>query len=514
MTTVAFDRNIRAVDWLAKRAQLSPDSVALVDAETGTELSYAAWNRRANRAANALLNLGLEQGDRVAILAANRLEYLDLLFACQKAGLVLQALNWRLTATELTSLVEDATPKILVYGTEFTDTSHKLCKSIDKAVALDTPAADDHHHWQQLSEAAADTPPASVELTADAPWVLCYTGGTTGSPKAATLTHSTVTWNSINTVMSWGLTADDTAILNAPLFHTGGLNVFTTPLVHVGGRSIVCRGFDAEQVFDLVESGQVTLFFGVPTMFIMLQQHERWADADFSKCRLVISGGAPCPQPVFERFFEKGVAFKTGYGLTEAGPNNFWLPDADVREKAGSVGAPLFHVDTRIVYEDGTPCKAGEVGELLIRGPHVTAGYWNDAAATHETIVDGWLHTGDLARRDADGYTYIVGRSKDVIISGGENIYPAEVESVLLGHSAVAEVAVIPIPHPTWGEVGRAIVVPAANDASADDLLDYARERLAGYKVPKSVVFVDELPQTGAGKVDKQALEERYGGDV
>ncbi|RME10045.1 MAG: long-chain fatty acid--CoA ligase, partial [Ardenticatenia bacterium] len=225
-----------------------------------------------------------------------------------------------------------------------------------------------------------------------------------------------------------------------------------------------------------------------------------------------ISGGAPCPRPVFERFFEKGVAFKTGYGLTEAGPNNFWLPPEDVQRKVGAVGFPLMHVETRIVADDGRDCEAGEVGELLIRGPHVIPGYWNRPDATASTIVDGWLHTGDLAHCDEEGYTYIVGRKKDVIISGGENIYPAEVESVMLGHPAVSEAALIPVPDPKWGEVGRAVVVCRAGQSlTAEALLAWLRERLAGYKVPKSVVFVDELPKTGAGKVDKQALVRQFG---
>ncbi|MBN2472028.1 MAG: AMP-binding protein, partial [Anaerolineae bacterium] len=287
---------------------------------------------------------------------------------------------------------------------------------------------------------------------------------------------------------------------------------FTLPLIHIGGASIVCKGFDADQVFDLIAGGGVTLYFGVPTMFIMLQQHARWAQADFSRLKLVISGGAPCPLPVFEKFWAKGVDFKTGYGLTEAGPNTFWLPAEDVRRKPGAVGFPLFHVDVRVVRPDGTPCGPDEPGELLIRGPHVTPGYWNNPQATAEAIVDGWLRTGDLASRDSEGYYTIVGRLKDMIISGGENIYPAEVESVMHAHPVVAEAALIGVPDETWGEVGRAVVALAAGHSlTADELVEFLRGRLARYKVPKSVVFVDALPKTGAGKVDKSALVARYG---
>ncbi|MBU0704004.1 MAG: AMP-binding protein, partial [Chloroflexi bacterium] len=367
-------------------------------------------------------------------------------------------------------------------------------------------------------ETFSDAPLPEIGLDWDDAWVICYTGGTTGLPKGATLTHRAITANVVNTVVSWGLTPDDVTILNTPLFHTGGLNVFTAPLVYIGGTSIVCRDFDPDQVFDLVRDAGVTLFFGVPTMFILLQQHPRWEEADFSPLKLVISGGAPCPMPVFEKFWERGVDFKTGYGLTEAGPNTFWLPPEDVRRKPGAVGFPLFHIDVRVVREDGSECDADEVGELIIRGPHVCAGYWNNPQATADAIRPsagsgqaGWLHTGDLACRDAEGYYTIVGRLKDMLISGGENVYPAEVESVMHAHPAVAEAALIGLPDEKWGEVGRAIVVRAEQALTEAGLIAYLRERLAGYKVPKSIVFVDSLSQTGAGKIDKQALVEMYG---
>jgi fatty-acyl-CoA synthase len=288
----------------------------------------------------------------------------------------------------------------------------------------------------------------------------------------------------------------------------------------VGGTSIVCPEFDLEQTFQLLTGGEVTIWFGVPTMFVMMQNHPLWEQADFTHLKLLISGGAPCPLPVFEKFWGKGVDFKTGYGLTEAGPNTFWLPPEDVRCKPGSVGFPLFHVDVRAVREDGSECIADEVGEMVIRGPHLCGGYWNNSKATAEAIHPlpndpagpDWLHTGDLARCDVEGYYYIVGRSKDMFISGGENVYPAEIESVLHACPAVVEAAVIAVPHETWGEVGRVVVVlKRGQQISEDALLDFVRQQLARYKVPKSVVFVDELPKTGANKVDKKLLAETYG---
>ena len=356
----------------------------------------------------------MTKGDRVAVLAHNSVEYLDLWFACGKLGAILQTLNWRLTPRELGVPDRrcDAQGAGLWTGVRRTGPRDpRRGRSRAQAIALDseTRAAPDDRGLDER-ERLGDAPPPPVELGWDDPWVLCYTGGTTGLPKGAILTHGNVTWNSINTVMSWGLTPDDVTILHAPLFHTGGLNVFTAPLVHIGGTSIVCRGFEPDRVFDLIRDAGVTLFFGVPTMFIALQQHPRWGSADFSRLKLIISGGAPCPRTVFERFWERGIDFKTGYGLTEAGPNTFWLPPSDVRRKPGSVGVPLFHVDVKIVDQEGRACGPDEVGELLIRGPHVCAGYWNRSEETARTIREGWLHTGDLALRDAEGYYSIIGR--------------------------------------------------------------------------------------------------------
>ena len=501
------------IDWLLKRAQLTPNKTALVDTlHNNRAITYSEWNRSANRTANFLRErLGASKGDRVAVLAMNCVEYLDVWFACQKLGAILQNLNWRLNPLELIDVINDATPRALIYGDDFltqvdairADVAVTHFVALDKHLNGDLPFAE--------RDGYADSVAQTVDLTFDDVWVICYTGGTTGLPKGAQLTYGNITFNSVNTVMSWGLTPDDVTILNSPLFHTGGLNVFTAPLVHLGGTSIVCKTFEVDQVYDLLNDSGVTIWFGVPTMFTMMQQHPRWNKADFSKLKLLISGGAPCPLPIFEKFWAKGVDFKTGYGLTEAGPNTFWLPPEDVRRKPGSVGFPLFHVEVKIVKEN-RECGADEVGELLIRGSHVCKGYWNNPDETAKAIRDGWLYTGDLARRDGEGYYYIVGRSKDMIISGGENIYPAEVENVIAAHESIAEAVLIGIPDEKWGEVGRAIIVIANGESiTQDELIKFCGERLAKYKVPKSVVFVDSIPKTGANKVDKLELVKKFG---
>lgn len=505
-------------DWLQRRASLSPDKVALIDTINGhCRITYREWNRQANRTAHFLRErLGLQKGDRLAVLSKNCVEYLDVWFALAKVGGILQNLNWRLTPAELAGILAGADPLALVYSAEFESPIQQLVALLSRQPRL--VCMEEEVTAGRLSLAARQdypaTEPPAAEISAGDPWVICYTGGTTGQPKGALLSYRAITANAANTIVSWGLCPEDVTILNSPLFHTGGLNVFTSPLVYLGGTSIVCPEFDLEQTFDLLESGEVTIWFGVPTMFIMMQNHPRWDSADFSHLRFIISGGAPCPASVFERFWAKGVDFKSGYGLTEAGPNTFWLPVEEVKTKPGAVGYPLFHVDVRLVNPHDEDLGPGEIGELLIRGPHVFSGYWKDPGATAETMRAGWLHTGDLASYDQEGAFSIVGRLKELIISGGENVYPAEIESVLHAHPAVAEAAVIGVADEKWGEVGLAVVVLRPGAQAGDrELLDFAAGRLARYKLPKHLVFLDHLPKTGANKVDKKALIEMYRGE-
>jgi fatty-acyl-CoA synthase len=498
------------VDWLGKRATLSPNKVALIEAATGREITYREWNEKATQTARFLQSaFGVQKGDRVAILAKNSTDYLDVWMACAKLGAILQNLNWRLSVRELITLVHDASPTVLVYGPAFQDETTSLqreCTKVAHWIALDTPLRPEDHPFALRDESPASLPDQPT-LHPDDPWVLCYTGGSTGLPKGAILSHGNVLANAINTVMSWGLDQNDIAVLNAPLFHTGGLNVFTSPLVYAGGTSIVCESFDVEQLFELIKEAGVTVFFGVPTMFILMQEPPLWETADFSRIKLVISGGAPCPLPVFEAFWAKNIEFKTGYGLTEAGPNTFWLPSEHVQDKPGAVGVPLMHINVKVVDAEGQALEANQVGELLIQGPHVTQGYWNRPEATAAALHDGWLHTGDLAMFDEDGYYRIVGRKKEMIISGGENIYPAEIESILHGHDAIAEAAVVGQPDDKWGEIPVAFIrLHDGATLESDEAKAYCKEQLASYKIPKRFLILDELPQTGAGKLDKKQL--------
>ena len=496
-------------DWLDKRAKLTPDRVALIDYASGEETTFAAWTARANQTANYLKSLGVGNGDRVAVYASNCQEYLDLFWAAPKIGAVLQNLNWRLTVHELKGIVAAGEPRVLVYSEDWraqVDELKPACASVEHFIAMTNPGEGDGDfaEREKFSDRLEDVP----ELTLDDAWGIYYTGGTTGLPKGAVLTHGNMTWNSVNTLTSWGMHGQHKAALQLPFFHIGGPNIFMAPLVHAGGTTILCSGFDPDETFDLVEHSGITHYVAVPTMFQMLQEHPKWQAADFSRLELVISGGAPCPLPIMEKFWQRGVDFKMGYGLTEASGNNFWLPPEMVREKIGSVGYPIFHIDMKTIREDGTSCAAGEAGELLIRGPHVAAGYWRNPEATAETIRDGWLHTGDTAVCDSDGCYSILGRSKEMFISGGENVYPAEIESVLMAHPKVLEAAVVGVPHETWGEVGRAFVV-ADEGYSEQDLRAFLEQRLARYKLPRAIVLLDALPLTAIGKIDKKLLESK-----
>lgn len=502
-------------DWLEKRARLTPERIALLDVASGGELSYKDWNALVNRTANYLRDLGVNKGDRVSVYASNCVAYLDILFACGKLGAILHNLNWRLTPFELQGIIDDAKPRLLLYTSNWQAQVEQLrphLRRVRHIVAIDRGGAAQD---RKLSE--RESYPATLqqrpELSMDDPWGIYYTGGTTGLPKGAILTHGNMTWNSINTIVSWSVTADDAALLQLPMFHIGGPNIFMLPLVHVGGKTLLCRQFDLDQTFDFIDAGDITHFVGVPTMYVMMQQHKRWQATDFSRLKLVISGGAPCPLPVMQKFWDKGVDFKMGYGLTEAAGNNFWLPPEDVRKKPGSVGFPIFHINMKIVRQDGRACQADEPGELLIQGPHVTPGYWNKPQATAEILRDGWLHTGDLARKDEDGYFYIIGRSKDMFICGGENVYPAEVENVIHAHPSVAEAAVIGVPDEKWGEVGKAFLVMEAGKTLVEqELRDFLASRLAKYKIPKVIAFVDALPKTAIGKIDKKVLTAQTSG--
>ncbi|HKI01423.1 MAG TPA: long-chain fatty acid--CoA ligase [Thermoanaerobaculia bacterium] len=499
-------------DLLGERARLTPDKTALVYVPTGERFTYRELDDRAVRLARVWREgLGLAKGDRFAVLADNRVEYLDAFFAAPKAGVILVPLGTRLTPRELAGILEDAQPAGLLYGAEHAETVRVLqdLVSLDHWVAFDEPIASSHFALRDL--AVPDGPWTRERCDPEDLWCLLYTSGTTGKPKGVMLPHRMVVWNGYNTVIGWQLRADDVSPIFTPLYHAGGLGAFLAPIFTIGGTVVLHRGFEAAEVWRTIERERCTVVLGVPTIYKLLMEDPGFETVDLSSVRWLISGGAPLPTWIIEAYQRRGVVFKQGYGLTEVGVNCFAMTVEESVAKPGSIGKPLMFTETLLIGEDGTEVPVGEVGELLLRGPHVSRGYWNNPDATAAALdEDGWFHTGDLARRDAEGFHFIAGRKKDMIISGGVNVYPAEIEGELLLHPQVRDAAVVGIPHPTWGEAGVAFLVAGGEPPAPEDLAAFLGEKLAKYKIPREFVFVEALPRTPYGKVVKGELRDGY----
>ncbi len=499
-------------DLLARRALLTPRREALLEQATGRRYTYAELNERADRLAGFMQRLGVRPGDRVSILAHNSVAYVDLLYGLGRIGAILAPLNWRLVARELTYIINDCQPRVLLCGPEFTNLLAELRPdiSVDRYVALEGAAVDGAISYE--SELAAATGPAERLPSGDEdPCCILYTSGTTGRPKGAVIPHRQVFWNCVNTVISWGLSENDVAPVLTPMFHSGGLFIFLTPLFYAGGRVILTRTLDVGESLRMIERERCTAILGVPTIFQLWLQSPILPEINFQHVRWFISGGAPCPAALMEQWRQAtGCVFRQGYGLTEVGVNCFSMTNEESLVKVGSVGKPIFHSQVRVVDTEGKDVPVGQVGELVIAGPHVCSGYWRNPEATAQSLRDGWFHTGDMARIDEEGFFTIVGRFKDMIISGGENIYAAEVEAVFREHPAVADAALIGKPDARWGEVGLMVIVPRPGaTADAAELLAFCQERLARYKVPKEIVFTDALPTSPYGKVLKAELRQR-----
>ena len=475
-----------ATRWTSVWARFRPDHEVVFDVGTGRRWTWAEFHRETLRWTGRLLELGVRRGDRVAVLAYNRAETLALLFACGELGAVLFPMNWRLSRAELTWQLEHATPRVLF---------------------ADAPHHDFFGGAFSLDDVEGHRPVEGPGCDASDPWVLMYTSGSSGRPKGALLTHQQLLANATTTILACDLTASDATLTFAPLFHTGGLNCLTTPLLHRGGRIVLVPKLDPGEALALIEREAVTLLMGVPTIYQMLSDHKDFQSADLSLVRDALCGGASLPLALLERYQQRNIPLRQGFGLTEVGPNCFSMPHRSIRQKSGSVGLPIHHASVRLVRPDGSTCPVGEPGELLLGGPLVFGGYWRDPDATRAAVSDGWFRTGDLLEVDADGYYYVRGRIKEMYKSGGENVYPAEVEAAILEHPAIANAAVVGVPDERWGEVGRAFVeVRDGISLTPEALLDFLSARLARFKLPKQIHVAGALPRTGSGKIDKAAL--------
>ncbi|MEV1069054.1 o-succinylbenzoate--CoA ligase [Streptomyces sp. NPDC050263] len=497
-------RNEGLGSWPARRARKTPHRTALVNGEQSTD--YRTLYARTTRLAHALRARGVRRGDRIAYLGPNHPSYLETLFAAGTLGAVFVPLNTRLAGPEIAYQLADSGAKALVYGPAQAGLVAGLPGNTDVRTYVEVGA----EYEQALAEAsdeAIDTP-----VTPDDTCIIMYTSGTTGRPKGAMLTHGNLTWNAINVLIDTDLIADERALVSAPLFHTAGLNMLTLPVLLKGGTCVLVEAFDPEATFDLIARHRITFMFGVPTMFEQVARHPRWPDADLSSLRILTCGGSPVSTPLIAAYQERGLTFLQGYGMTEAAPGTLFLDAEHSISKAGSAGVPHFFSDVRVLRPDLSPVDVGETGEVVVRGPHVMPGYWGLPEETAASFADGWFRSGDAARIDEDGYVHIVDRIKDMIISGGENIYPAEIEDLLLAHPDIVECAVIGVSDDKWGEVPRAVVVPREGASlDPDEVLASLSGRLAKYKIPKSVVVADELPRTASGKLLKARVRSRYG---
>ncbi|MHA2140788.1 MAG: AMP-binding protein [Candidatus Thorarchaeota archaeon] len=509
-------------DYLSKREVFSPDAEALVDVATGKRYSYRAFNERANQVANLLQGkLKFEKGDRLCILANNSLEYWEAFFGCQKSGGIFSPLNYRLVSRELLGLIEDLTPTVFLYDGSFASVASELKNetSVDHWIALDKHAAGPKGSliYKEVVGKAASSPPMPIDLSYDDSMGIVFTGGTTGLPKGAMITYKQVAFNTLSTIRD--ILPGDVFINHLPLFHVGGLYVYAIPLWILGGKVIQMQRWDLEKLIVLINQERPNFFFAVPTQYRMLMNHPDFNSIDFSNVRFLTSGGEPLPVEIIKTFREAhGVKFKQGFGMTEVGPGCFALDPWDAERKVGSIGTPNFFIDAKVVDpENGKECSANEVGELLFKGPTVTRGYWNRPELNKTLLdADGWFKTGDMVYFDDEGYYYVVDRVKDMFISGGENVYPREIENLLEQHPKIAQVQVIGVPDSKWGEVGRAIVVlKEGKEASEEEIIDYCEGKLARFKIPNAVRFTDSFTPyiSGAGKILKRRLREDFGNE-
>lgn len=480
---------------------------AIYDVAKGAagRFTYAELDARAKALSAWLAGQGVGRGDRVGLLAHNGVEVLDALFAASRLGAVFVPYNWRLHAQELGQLLDLTAPRVLLHGAEFAALAADAAGRAAARPALldvESPA------YAEVLASRAPAPPADEGVREEDPLCLLFTGGTTGVPKAARVSYRMAAWNAL-TLLTHEARHGDCTLTHTPMFHTGGLLVYTLPLLSVGGRVILLRRWNAAQALELLSRERPDIFFAVPTQYEEMRQQPGWAEADLSSLRFMTSGGAPLPVPLIEAWQARHhVPFKQGFGMTEFGPGVFSMGPEHAVRKAGSIGLPNAWVEARLVDDQGAEVGVDQVGELLLKGPACFSGYHAmpaESAASFDAM--GFFHTGDLARRDAEGFFFIVGRKKDMFISGGENVYPVEIEQALYAHPAVQACAVVGAPDPKWGETGHAFVVlkPGAA-ATAPELIEHLRGRLARYKVPRAVTFLAALPLTPAGKVMKHEL--------
>lgn len=487
-------------DLARQRALLTPGATAFRDVASGRTWTFEAVDQCAERLAAMLEARGLAEGERVAVLCHNTPIFFTLLFACAKAGLILVPLNWRQTASELRSILADCGAQLLLHD----NATSSLAGILASETGIERLTFDE---CEKLAASFAPRTNRETTWSSDRVWYLLYTSGTTGKPKAVIQTPGMALANYVNVRQATNIGPEDGTINYLPLFHTAGINLHALPVFIAGGTSHVIEKFDVDAVIQLIEAGAISVFFGVPAIYQAISLHPRFASLALDRIRHWGSGGASLPDNLIQAFLAKGAVICNGMGMTETGPCAFLMDRAHASEKIGSIGKPQIMTEVRLVDASGKVVADGAPGEIQFRGANITPGYFNNHEATAAAFDGDWLKSGDVGRRDADGYYYIVDRIKDMYISGGENVYPAEVEAVLHAHPAILEAAVVGVSDAKWGEVGHAhILLRPDHTLDEAEVRAWARSRLAAYKVPQHVTFVGEFPRTAAGKIQKHVL--------
>jgi len=494
-------------ELLTKRALITPDREGLVCEDI--RVTFLEMNERANQLANALKNLGVGHGDRVSVLAFNEPEYYDILFGLGKIGAILVPINYRLAGPEMQFILSDCEPKVMVFGQEYAEIVDSIRNDLpvkDYIAISNAPPEWAMSYKALIGDASKEEP----EITGgdDDTLTILYTSGTTGRPKGAELTHLNFFWASVNGAATL-MGAGDTILIALPLFHVGALG--GVPMyIHRGLRTVLLKTLDPQRFLELIEEEKVTAFGSVPALLDFLKLVPNFEKYDWSSVKVILVYAAPVPVTLIKEYNEAGISVRQLYGMTECCTGTV-LDSENAIKKAGSCGRPFFHTDIRVVDDKNNDVSPDVMGEILMRGPIVMKGYWKRPEATAEAIVDGWLHSGDIAKVDKDGFYYIMDRKKDMIISGGENIYPAEIEDALLGNSKVADVAVIGYAHEKWGEAVKAIiVVKPGEELTEEELAEWCQGKIGKYKIPKKVVITDTIPRTPTGKILKKDLRKQF----
>lgn len=507
---------------LSKRADITTAAEAFVEVERGRRFTFEELNNRCNRTANMLLERGVKPGDRVATLLKNGIEFVEIYFAVAKIGAILVPVNWRLVANEIAYILGDSGAGLLIYDADFDEVISHLHEN--DAVAVDryvrVNAIDDKstlayftNDYDELAGAASDSEPPVGAYDNDLLFIM-YTSGTTGYPKGVMLSHNCMLWSGLTSITTSDMRGDDRFLLPMPMFHVGCLVPVST-LVHRGATGVIMRDIDMGVMFKAIEQEKISITMSVPALLqYMLMAPER-EQTDMSSIRWIATGASPVPVSLLKEYEDIGIAIHQAYGLTEScGPGTLLLA-CDAESKVGSCGKPQMHTEAKVVSDSGREVMrgSGEVGELILAGQHMMLGYWNKPEATAEALRNGWLYTGDLCTVDKEGFITVCDRKKDMIISGGENIYPAELENVLAACPEVQEAAVIGVKSEKWGETPLAIIVPAAGCEPTDESLRaFCKENLAGYKAPQLFQLVEALPRNASGKLLKAELREQFPG--